>query len=249
MDIKLSTSTSELELQSIENNIVLQLSRTLGDRRLPVPVNPTLPLTKLDYDGFKFSKKEKDLALLILISWYSEYFEPFREYLRYEIEVYLYKHCLFPYLAASLVSQKAALILIIVFVFRTPQELFGNALRPENIKRVLSLTSLRFLKTVEPRYPIRRRGYKDKGSMRPAEAWLPKFDLSFIELQQAIEERRENYRDEVLTLVRICGGRELRSEILKSLKEEFNYDRRKVESQSIDEGGTVCRLETQTGKE
>lgn len=226
MDIKLSTTTSELELQTIENNIVLKLSRTLGDRRLPVPVSPTLPLTQLDYDGFKFSKKEKDLALLILISWYSEYFEPFREYLRYEIEVYLYKHCLFPYLAASLVSKKAALILILCFVFRTPQELFGNALSPENIKRLLSQTSLRYLRSVVPRYPIRRRGYKDKGSMRPAEAWLPRYDLSFIELQLAIEDRRANYRDEVLSLVRICGGRELRSEILKTLKEVNSHDRK-----------------------
>jgi hypothetical protein len=38
--------------------------------------------------------------------------------------------------------------------------------------------------------PIRRRGYKDKGSRRPAHRWLAKYDFSFTEYQLQLEEEK-----------------------------------------------------------
>jgi hypothetical protein len=52
----------------------------------------------------------------------------------------------------------------------------------------------RFYQKLRPR-KVRRterhRGYRDHGTLRPADRWLPSFDWSYTELQNRIEEERE----------------------------------------------------------
>lgn len=195
-------------LSSVEIQISRRIQETL-DGTTHVFVNPTLledPSCR--YDGVIFSKKYLDIATLILISWFSDYFQGFEGYVRFEISEYLERNLLFPELDASLFSKE--IVLYVLFNYskiHNPNELFGNLLSRERIQRVLSKTYLRFLTLRKPRRPVRRRGYKDKGSARPSHLWIPRSDWYFTEEQNQIEEKRELYHQTVTTIVRTVGGR------------------------------------------
>lgn len=194
-------------LTSVETQISKRIRETL-DRRNQVFVTPTLLTKTLEYDGIKYSKKYFDLVTLILLTWYSDYFQGFEGYIRYEIELYLYKNLLFPELSASLVSKEILITVLLEFSkVNNTNILFGTCLDPNQIERVLKQVKLRFLKPRRPKEIIRRRGYKDKGSMRPQVRWLPSDDWSLTDLQNEKEEKQDLYVQTVTSIVRKVGGR------------------------------------------
>lgn len=207
---------------SIETQISKVIQKSL-DRRTSVFVNPTLNLAEESYDGIKFSKKYRDLFTLIILTWYSNYFEGFEDYVRYEIGIYLDKVNQFPELNASLTSKSCLEFVILYFLSNhSTQDFFGNVLSPGQINRVLDLVRLRVIPRRIPKRPVFRRGYKDKGSLRPETKWLPKEDWSFDEEQSRIEETRERYQNQVTLIVRASGDWVLRRQAYR--KEVCSYD-------------------------
>lgn len=203
---------------SIETQISNVVQRSL-DRRTSVFVSPTLRLKDKSYDGVKFSKKYRDLLTLIILSWYSDYFGDFSDYVRYEIELYLNKNLLFPELNASLTSKSCLNFVIILFLQQhSTNDFFGNVLNPKQINKVLDLVVLKIIRPRQPRQSVRRRGYKDKGSLRPKSSWLPTEDWSFTEEQNRIEELREQYQDQITRIVRASGDWVLKRQVVR--KEE-----------------------------
>lgn len=68
------------------------------------------------------------------------------------------------------------------------RDFFGNFL--PKVRRILASLRLTLWKPSRPKEKIRHRGYRDKGSQRPSDRWLPTSDWSFIEEQNKIEEDR-----------------------------------------------------------
>ena len=61
-----------------------------------VVIFPTLENKTINYDGIFFSKKKNDILVLVLVYHFSDFFGIFSEYVRYEIEQYLYHNLLAP---------------------------------------------------------------------------------------------------------------------------------------------------------
>jgi hypothetical protein len=166
-----------------------------------------------------FSKKYRDLLTLSVLLQYSDYFGDFREYVIYEVERYLEDRLLFPEIAAMLHSKQLCLdILIYYSKFHHPSEIFGNILSTEQINRVLDQVHLRLVKPRKVVKGVYRRGYKDKGSLRPETRWLPKDDYTFRNEHLLLEQRREEYFEIITAMVRASGDRVLKKQFLQ--KEE-----------------------------
>lgn len=74
------------------------------------------------------------------------------------------------------------------------RDFFGNFLFEVNLR----LSRLRFRRiSTKVVYPKRKRGYHDHGSRVPDSKWLPKFDYSFTEEQNQIEEERQSQEDTI----------------------------------------------------
>lgn len=206
---------------SLETQISSVIQRSL-DRRTSVFVSPTLDISNSRYDGVQFSKKYRDLLTLIILTWYSDYFGDFSEYVRYEIEVYLNQVLLFPELNASLTSKNSLDYVILLFLkHHSSNDFFGNVLSPQQINRVLDLVHLRMVRQRRPKKLVYRRGYKDKGSLRPETTWLPKKDWSFDKEQNRIEDNRQEYQNLVTLIVRASGDWVLRRQVNRK-EEESN---------------------------
>jgi hypothetical protein len=199
----LNSANIELYL-NLSREISRVVARVENDRRTSVLVNPKRPLSELEYEGFEFPKKYLDLTALIILSWYSNVFEEFSAYLRSDIQQYLERNCLFPELDASLNSKEAILFMIMWVPGLKSRVIFGSCLNPERLQRVLNQTRLRLLRTPQPRYPIRRRGYKDKGSLRHPHQ--RRSIRASGEDQQRIENRRTAYLRLVTYLRNKVGG-------------------------------------------
>lgn len=106
-----------------------------------------------------------------------------------------------------LISKESCLVYLFETQEFTSHEIFGNLLRE-------GLKELERIKVYIPKYKLvktqRKRGYDDKGSLRPSDRWLPSFDYSLTELQNEIEKKRylqhrtktylENYLLEKVTI-------------------------------------------------
>lgn len=205
---KLSVTNLEVEVSKV--------IKTSLDRRTTVLISPTLDTGKITYDGMIFSKKYRDLLTLTILLQYSEYFGDFREYVIYEVQRYLEDRLLFPEIAAMLHSKRVCLDVLLHFSrYHTPHAIFGNLLNPEQINRVLDSVHLRLIKPRKVIRPVYRRGYKDKGSLRPETRWLPTNDWSYSEEQVRIEQRRKEYFDLITTMVRVSGDRVLKEQYLR----------------------------------
>lgn len=191
------------EVASLEKRISVELPERIKIAQAKSFYPQTLDRDK-DYDGIRFSKRRQDLVLLVLVSWYSDYFQGFEGYVRYEIEQYLRKHCIFPAIAAALVDKSIAILMLYIAVGFN-HRILGSILEPDNLRRVLNSVSLRYLRSIKPKYPIRRRGYKDKGSCVLPSLWKPKEDWSLVEEQNYIEWNRELYDSTITLLVREAG--------------------------------------------
>lgn len=81
----------------------------------------------------------------------------------------------------------------ILFLFETEEfsshEIFGTLIE----KGIQNLRKIEIFEKKNPKVVplIRRRGYKDKGSRRRKEQWLPSFDESLTSLQNELEERKQ----------------------------------------------------------
>jgi hypothetical protein len=206
--MKLSEFSKDFDI--VETQLLAIVKKSL-DRRSVVFDTPTLSTTSCRYDGMKFSKKYFDLFTLIFVSYKTDFFGDFSEYLRYEIEVYLDKTLNFPDLNASLVSETVLDFVLFQLVRKYGTNwLFGKICQEGYIESVLRKVQIRYIKPIEPRKLVRRRGYKDQGTLRPETLWLPKDDWSFDVMQSQIEKQRENYQNAVSLIVRECGGWVLR---------------------------------------
>lgn len=91
-------------------------------------------------------------------------------------------------LSSLLISKESCLVYLYETQEFSSHEIFGNLLRE-------GLKGLNRLKVFRPRhkvkFPKRKRGYDDKGSLRSSDRWLPDSDYSLTELQMKIEKKTD----------------------------------------------------------
>lgn len=133
-----------------------------------------------------------ELLFLGVIVWYI----PSKEhqlYLRLELERVSYFKENFV-LCLLLKSKQEMILYLLETSLWTQRSFFGNVLSKSMSSRVNRF--LRFRKrNKKVRYPKRKRGYDDKGSLRLAHEWKPSSDFSLNELQQEIEQERVSQSD------------------------------------------------------
>jgi hypothetical protein len=88
--------------------------------------------------------------------------------------------------------------------FINPRELFGTILQ-EDLLRALKLIRVKRTQEGPVIRPIRRKGYKDKGTWRLPHCWKERFDLSFIEAQNLKETKLSLFRVFTILLLRKLG--------------------------------------------
>lgn len=235
-------------LPTLEKEVQRIVHIGLKDRKMQVLISPNLPIDQIDYDGMRFSRRYLDLATLVIVLHYSEYFGEFSGYLQYEIERYLEKQLLFPDIRASLYEPKLALFILLSQSNWSTRKLFGSILNKENITRVLNLVSLRILKPQKIVYPIRRRGYKDKGTLRLRERWLPSQDLYFDEEERKIEDRKAEYFDKVQTLLYEAGGWVLRNHLMSNSTKGGDEDDSQRKGPTTRNPNRASKQESRTSK-
>lgn len=182
----------------------IELERVLNDRlhrSNQVVIFPTLEKGSPNYDGILFSKKLNDILVLILVYHFSDYFGLFKEYIRYEIEQYLYKNMLAPELVASLVDKRICLEVLLALNYST--RMIFSLITESNIRKVLSELHFLFQYPRKVVRPVFRRGYNDKGSLRAESSVLIEPDS---EAQFFLETQRQLYSDCVDLIVREVGG-------------------------------------------
>lgn len=146
-----------------------------------------------EYDShIVLSRTLEELLFLGVIVWYL----PSKEhqlYLRLELErVSYFKE---NYVLRLLLKSKGHMIIFLQETsLWTQRSFFGNVLCRTMSSKINR--NLRFRKrNKKVRYPKRKRGYDDKGSLRLAHEWKPSSDFSLTELQQEIEEERTSQSD------------------------------------------------------
>lgn len=214
-------------LVSVEKQIIAAIQSSVRIAAYTGLVPPNVDLTDLEYDGIRFSPKYNNIVIVLLLSWYTDVFQGFEGYLRYEVRSYLESQLLFPELCASCESREIILLVLENFSTKTGKTFrsFQNLLSPESVRQALKFVELKFLNRSNPRPLVRRRGYKDHGTLRPPEQWLPAFDLTFTDTQGYIEWTRKAYTRTVQEIVRVCGDWVLRRHSLKIQTKEENDDK------------------------
>lgn len=183
-----------------------------------VVIFPTLENETINYDGIQFSKKKNDILVLILIYHFSEFFGIFSEYVRYEIEVYLYRNLIAPELVASLVDKRICLEVLLNLHYG-PRVIF-SLISEMNIRRVLGDLHLRIEHPRPVKRPVYRRGYNDKGSLRAETSVRPEPDVSE---QLHLEKQRQLYSDCVELIVHEVGGWVLQ-DLTRNLKKKIRKE-------------------------
>jgi hypothetical protein len=155
----------------------------------------------------------------MILLHFSDAFGDLREYVGIEVQEYLERRLLFPELNACLFQKEIVIPAILGYSkFNHTRAIFGQLLTKEQILRVLSQVRLKKIYYRRPRKIAFKRGYKDKGSLRPESTWLPKSDWSFDEIQRQAEERRVEYQATVHSIRNECLSWVLRS--------SFDFERR-----------------------
>lgn len=159
-----------------------------------------------DYDGMIFPRSRISIMTLLILTSFTDYFQPFSEYLRIEIYNYLRKTLREPVLAAAaLLSAKGCLFLIMICYRLTPRSLLGTVLEESRIQDVVSKVQIREVPSHRPKRTIRHRGYRDKGTLRPSHCWIETHDFSFREAQLLREEKNLIYDSTIELLIREVG--------------------------------------------
>jgi len=150
------------------------------DTRKTVVDNP-------NFLGYRiFQPSLNDLINLSILSWYGN--EEFLWYVRELVLEKLVHLCLEDQLIVKLLLVSKAQMenfLLDTSLWHT-REFFGNLLAKNVLER------LRYSENGgKVKYPQRKRGYHDHGSLVEVHRWKPKHDYSLTDLQQKIEKERD----------------------------------------------------------
>lgn len=150
--------------------------------RTPVFDSPTRPIDP-ETVHIIYPKNYRLIRSLCIISWYLPEMLHWRVLLDLSSKTFSHFNRKQQLEIQLLLSSKENMV---TYLYRTKRytgsQLFGNILG--NDLRELEET-LKFIrkKYRTPQYPIRRRGYKDKGARKLPHQWLPKFDSTLTEIQ------------------------------------------------------------------
>lgn len=204
------------ELESFEIEILKTLKRNL-DRRTSGPVfRPSL--READTDRLGFSRRFIDLVTLLTLCHYGTLLDPFELYFRLAVQDYVERNLLFPELHASATSRQVFLQVIQgrISPKMNTNVFFGSCLSVETVDRVIRLIKIPKRPITRIRQLVRRRGYKDHGSLRPKHHWRESHDSTWTDLQNKLESRRSSYLDIVSSLLLAVQGSRGTA--------EFNFD-------------------------
>lgn len=168
-------------------------SNPFDDKFLTRPVFVT-PTRLLDNQviGIKYPKDFRLLRTLSIYFWFFP--EELHWRIRLDLENFTYSQLNKKQILELRILQSSKENMI-KYLYDTKRyssfEIFGNFLR-NDLKDLQKNLKFYRIKYSIPREPIRRRGYKDKGSRRPSHLWLEQFDFSFTE-QQNVKEK-ENFK-------------------------------------------------------
>jgi len=159
-----------------------KLSRLL---RTTVTVSPTFPSDQLK---IVYPRKFREIRGLVIVHYF------FPESLMWEVKMglevlnlnHLNKKQILE-IRIMLSSERNMIKYLFLTNRYTSHEIFGNIVKDsyqaaENLKA--------FPVNTKVKRPVRKRGYSDKGSLRPRERWLPTHDFSLTAKQNEIEEKR-----------------------------------------------------------
>lgn len=216
---EISTLLSDYEL--VDETLVSTIKAIL-DRRSKGPCRLPNVQANEDYDGVQFSKKRTDiLVLLVVIKFYPDYFQGFGSYIVIEIQDYLEKNNLFPELnaLARLTGGNRISFLRCLFYYTKYdfQKLESVLKDNTTIERTIDCLRFKYVHYHKSRRPVRRKGYKDHGTLRPKDHWIETHDVSFTEYQNRKEQERKDYQDLVSAILRENGDWYLK---LLSLRKE-----------------------------
>jgi hypothetical protein len=162
------------------------------DRRMHGPIVRSFELN-FRLRGFNL-KRRKDLELLILFGWKLE--EQERNYLFLLVSNHWIKYQQ-PEEIAKLRAMLYSKVVCYEILSRTwsASDFFGNVL-PKLLRIEKSFEA--YLQEITPKKPrrlIRRRGYRDHGTLLPSHQWKPRKDWTLTELQNHLEEISKEYDD------------------------------------------------------
>lgn len=167
--------------QSVEKQLNKKANHYSKDRRTSVIDSPTLVE---NYDLVLPRKFNEVRNLCVIVHFINEDFLKWK--LRLDLENKITKFDLKKQLELKLLLSSKEKML--TFLYETNKysshEIFGNIIGIS----LQDLNKVKFSKrTTKVRRTQRKRGYDDKGSLRPREKWLECFDWSFTELQNEKE--------------------------------------------------------------
>lgn len=149
-------------------------------------------------------RKFRELRALAIACWY------FPDWLKFEIILQLSVDNIFSLdwknkglelsLELSLLSSSEQLMLSYLNCYINRRELFGTILQ-EDLQRALSEIKIIPEKNGPVVRPIRRKGYKDKGTWRPPHRWLPT-DGFLLRKEQEEKEKKKLLFTLLLTILR-----------------------------------------------
>lgn len=194
--------------QSVENFIAKKLYLS-KDRRTSVVNSPTL----LEQFYLVLPSKFVDLRdLCIVVHFVKE--DSLRFRLLLDLEEKFHKFDLRKQRELKLLLSSKEVMLL--YLYRTKNyhssEIFGNLIF--NGTKVLKNLPIR-KKSSKVKYAQRKRGYDDKGSLRPREKWLESFDYSLTEEQNEKERRLELHNKTINFIIKYL--KELYIELVISL--------------------------------
>lgn len=204
---EISTLLSDYEL--VDETLVSTIKAIL-DRRSKGPCRLPNVQANEDYDGVQFSKKRTDiLVLLVVIKFYPDYFQGFGSYIVIEIQDYLEKNNLFPELnALARLSggNRISFLRCLFYYTKYDFQKLESVLKDNTtIERTIDCLKFKYVHYHKPRRPVRRKGYKDHGTLRPEDRWIETHDVSFTEYQNRKEKERKDYQDLVSAILRENG--------------------------------------------
>lgn len=204
---EISTLLSDYEL--VDETLVSTIKAIL-DRRSKGPCRLPNVQANEDYDGVQFSKKRTDiLVLLVVIKFYPDYFQGFGSYIVIEIQDYLEKNNLFPELnALARLSggNRISFLRCLFYYTKYDFQKLESVLKDNTtIERTIDCLKFKYVHYHKPRRPVRRKGYKDHGTLRPKDHWIETHDVSFTEYQNRKEKERKDYQDLVSAILRENG--------------------------------------------
>jgi len=162
--------------------------------RTAVVITPTF----LEQYFIVYPRKFKEIQGLIVISYYCP--EPLKWRIWLDLNEMSFSHLNEKQRIEIqiLLSSKENMLKYLFLTNRyTSHEIFGNILG-EGLKTLKFLRIYR--RSTKIVYRLRKRGYDDKGSLRPKEKWLPDSDYTFTDLQNE-KEKRSQLRQSVINAI------------------------------------------------